>query len=247
MESPDNPAKKFFSRWRSGRHNGTGVDSLSPASDWAAARRLAMVEQQLRSRGIKDERVLEAMSQVPRHEFVPPEQREEAYEDHPLPIGGGQTISQPYMVATMVEALELKGTERVLEVGTGSGYQAAVLALLAARVYTMEFDPTLARAVEERFADMGLADSIVVICGDGSLGYPPAAPYDGIIVAAAAPDVPENYLEQLVEGGRLVIPVGNLDSQELRQIRKCEGQAVSRGLGYCRFVPLRGERGWKDI
>ena len=246
MESSDNPPKKFFSFWRGERRNGTEVDSLSPASDWAAGRRLAMVEQQLRSRGLKDERVLQAMSQVPRHEFVPLDRRKEAYEDHPLPIGQGQTISQPYMVASMVEALELKGTERVLEVGTGSGYQAAVLARLAARVYTMECDPTLARAAQERFADMGLADSIVVIGGDGSLGYSPAAPYDGIIVAAAAPEVPDCYLEQLVEGGRLVIPVGSRDCQELRQIRKCEGQAVSRALGYCRFVPLRGERGWGE-
>ncbi|MBI4460399.1 MAG: protein-L-isoaspartate(D-aspartate) O-methyltransferase [Acidobacteria bacterium] len=205
-----------------------------------------MVERQLRARGIRDERVLEAMSRIPRHEFVPHEQWEEAYEDHPLPIDHGQTVSQPYIVASMVEALELKGTERVLEVGTGSGYQAAILALLAARVYTIEYDAALARVAEERLARLGVADSVVVICGDGSLGYPPAAPFDGIIVAAAAAQVPENYLNQLADGGRLVIPVGSLDTQELRQIRKLGDQTLSRSLGYCRFVPLKGERGWTE-
>ncbi|MBI4465778.1 MAG: protein-L-isoaspartate(D-aspartate) O-methyltransferase [Acidobacteria bacterium] len=214
--------------------------------EWVEEQRQAMVEEQLRRRGIRDERVLAAMGTVPRHEFVLPDHVERAYEDHPLPIGRGQTISQPYMVAAMVEALELKGTERVLEIGTGSGYQAAVLARLTARVYTMECDPVLSRSARERLEQMGLLDTIVVLEGDGSLGYPPEAPYDGILVAAAAPDVPECFLDQLAEGGRLVIPVGDLECQELRQIRKCGGRPIPRTLGYCRFVPLKGERGWKD-
>ena len=237
--------KSFFSSLRKKSRNGDRKGDFIPTPEWADERRRVMVEQQLRRRGIHDGRVLEAMGQVARHEFVLPEQMEEAYEDFPLPIGQGQTISQPYMVAAMVEALKLKGIERVLEVGTGSGYQAAVLVRLAARVYTIECDPILFRSASERLARMGLLDSIVVLEGDGSLGYPPAAPYDGILVAAAAPNVPDCYLEQLAEGGRLVIPVGALDCQELRQICKFRGQPVSRMLGYCRFVPLTGSRGWR--
>lgn len=237
---------RFFSAARKADSNGDGKVGFAPTAEWAAEQRKTMVEHQLRHRGIRDERVLEAMGEVPRHEYVPPEHSQEAYEDHPVSIGQGQTISQPYMVAAMTEALELKGTERVLEVGTGSGYQAAILARLAARVYTIECDPVLARLAEERLTRMGLADSIVLLCGDGSVGYPPAAPYDGILVAAAAPEVPDCYLEQLVEGGRLVIPVGSLECQEFQQIRKCEGKPVSRVLGYCRFVPLTGRHGWKN-
>ncbi len=206
-----------------------------------------MVEVQLRRRRIRDERVLAAMSQVPRHEFVPPELLREAYEDHPLPIGGGQTISQPYIVAAMVESLSLRGTERVLEVGTGSGYQTAVLARLAARVYTIECDPTLARTAQERLDRLGLGDKVEVIEGDGSGGYVPAAPYDAILVAAAAPDVPMQFVEQLVEGGRLAIPVGDRESQELRLIRKSGGSPEVSKLGYCRFVPLLGAYGWEKI
>jgi len=199
---------------------------------------------QLRRRGIRDERVLEAMEEVPRHEFVAAGDVQRAYEDHPLPIGHGQTISQPYIVALMIEALELKGYERVLEVGTGSGYQTAILARLAARIYTMELDPELAQAAKDRLGKMELAGSVEVIVGDGSLGYPQAAPFDAIVVAAAAPDLPECYLDQLAEGGRLVIPVGTLDHQELRQIRKIGGRVVPRLLGDCRFVPLTGLQGW---
>ena len=233
---------------RRGRHpQDDGGRRFTVTPEWAAEKRQVMVEHQLRRRGIRDELVLEAMNQVPRHEFVSPEFAPQAYEDHPLPIGQGQTISQPYMVAAMVEALELKGSERVLEVGTGSGYQAAVLARLAARVYTIECNPVLACQAEERLRGMGLAESVVVICGDGSQGYPPTAPYDGILVAAAAPEVPDCYWEQLVEGGRLVIPAGSLDCQELRQIRKCAGQAMTRMLGYCRFVPLVGSQGWSTV
>jgi protein-L-isoaspartate(D-aspartate) O-methyltransferase len=204
-----------------------------------------MVEEQLRRRGIRDERVLTAMSVVPRHEYVPAELWEESYEDHAVSIGQGQTISQPYMVAVMTEALELKGTERVLEVGAGSGYQAAVLSHLAGHVYTIENDAELFRIVQERLTRQGLGGSITVVLGDGSLGYPPAAPYGAILVAAAAPQVPDCYMEQLVEGGLLVIPVGSLESQDLLQLRKCEGQTVSRELGHCRFVPLTGSQGWQ--
>ena len=232
------------SLWKK-RNNGSGSGAAALAADWAARRR-EMVEQQLRPRGIRDERVLAAMSEISRHEFVSPELRERAYEDHPLGIGQGQTISQPYMVAAMLQALELRGPEKVLEVGTGSGYQAALLARLASRVITMEAEPLLASSARQRLAQMGLSDRISVIVGDGSLGYPSEAPYDGIIVAAAAPEAPACLLEQLAEGGRLVIPVGDRDCQELLQIRRINGQPVSRGLGYCRFVPLLGKYGWTD-
>jgi protein-L-isoaspartate(D-aspartate) O-methyltransferase len=215
--------------------------------EWAEEQRRAMVETQLRRRGIRDERVLEAMGEVPRHEFVPPELLRESYEDHPLPIGGGQTISQPYIVAQMIEALALSGPERVLEIGTGSGYEAAVLARLAAHVYTIECDAALARTARERLNRLGFGDAVVVIEGDGSAGYPPEAPYDGILVAAAAPEVPSDLVEQLVDGGRLVIPVGDRASQELRLIRKLDGSPVVSNLGYCRFVPLLGAHGWEEI
>ena len=247
MESDDQHARGYFSSLLRKHGNGGRKSSFQATLEWAAAARQAMIEQQLRRRGIRDERVLEAMGQIPRHEFVPPELIHQAYEDHPLPIGGGQTISQPYMVAAMVEALELNGTERVLEIGTGSGYEAAVLARLAAHVYTIECDPALARSSKQRLDSMGLGELVDVVEGDGSLGYPPAAPYDGILVAAAAPEISGCLFEQLVEGGRLVIPVGELDCQELRQLRKCEGKPVSRQLGHCRFVPLRGAHGWEAI
>jgi len=204
-----------------------------------------MVEKQLRRRGIRDERVLEAMGEVPRHEFVAPADLERAYGDHPLPIGYGQTISQPYIVGLMLEALELKGYERVLEVGTGSGYQTAILARLAAQVYTMERNAELAQRAKARLTAMGLSASVEVIEDDGSLGLPLSAPFDAIIVAAAAPSIPSCYVDQLGESGRLVIPVGPLDHQELRQIRKIGGRTVSRLLGACRFVPLTGSQGWQ--
>ncbi len=239
---------KFFSSSRPAKGNGVKAASFAPTLAWAAEQRQAMVARQLRRRGIRDERVLQAMGAVPRHEYVPPEHRRIAYEDHPVSIGQGQTISQPYMVAAMTEALELRGTERVLEVGTGSGYQAAILARLAARVYTMERDPELFRLAGERLERLGVTggDTVVLLHGDGSEGYPPAAPYDGILVAAAAPRVPDCFLEQLAEGGRLVIPVGSLDQQEFRQVRKCQGKPVSRVLGHCRFVPLKGRHGWEN-
>jgi protein-L-isoaspartate(D-aspartate) O-methyltransferase len=241
------PNRGFFSSFIPHHGNGGGRSAAAATLEWAAEQRRAMVETQLRRRGIRDQRVLEAMLQVPRHEFVPPQLLREAYEDHPLPIGGGQTISQPYMVAAMIEALALRGPdqekERVLEVGTGSGYEAAVLARLAAEVYTIEYDAGLARTARDRLAHMGFGN-ITVVEGDGSLGYLPAAPYHGILVAAAAPEVPERLFEQLTEGGRLVIPVGGRDWQELRLIRKLDGRPVITRLGQCRFVPLLGAYGW---
>jgi protein-L-isoaspartate(D-aspartate) O-methyltransferase len=211
--------------------------------------RAEMVSRQLRGRGIRDQRVLQAMLEVPRHEFVAPEFRHQAYDDRPLPIGAGQTISQPYMVAIMTESLGLRGHEKVLEIGTGSGYQAAVLARLAACVYTIERERELvdtARGILGRLAEAGLLElsRLELIEGDGTEGYAAAAPYDGILVAAAAPSVPRALEEQLAEGGRLVIPVGNLDYQQLRLIRRVSGQLTASVVNECRFVPLVGRHGW---
>lgn len=211
--------------------------------------RAAMVERQLRDRGIRDEKVLEAMLALPRHEFIGPEFREQAYEDRPVSIAAGQTISQPYMVAVMTEALSLQGREKLLEIGTGSGYQTAVLARLAARIYTVERERELleaARRTLARLADAGLLDisSVAFIEGDGTEGYAAGAPYDGILVAAAAPAVPRSLEEQLAEGGRLVIPVGDLNYQELRLIRRISGRLVATVINECRFVPLVGRQGW---
>ncbi len=208
-----------------------------------AALRAAMVEWQLRQRGIRDPRVLDALREIPRHEFVPPQLISQAYDDCPLPIGEGQTISQPYMVAAMTEAAELSGSETVLEVGTGSGYQAAVLARLAARVYTIEQHASLSAAAEERLSRLGMTN-VTCIVGDGSLGYEEAAPYEAIIVTAGAPEVPATLLEQLADGGRLVIPVGRCDSQELLLVRKHGADVTRETVNYCRFVPLTGRYGW---
>lgn len=208
------------------------------------AERHEMVERQLRRRGIHDPRVLGAMGQIQREEFVPADSRLMAYADEPIGIGYRQTISQPYMTALMAELLELQGTETVLEVGTGSGYAAAVLGMLAARVIAIELIPGLAAIARENLARTGRSHNITVICGDGSLGYPQKAPYRGISVAAAAPEVPPTLLEQLAEPGRLVIPVGRGDDQELRVVTKQDGQIESRVATLCRFVPLRGGEGW---
>src|SRR5712692_5693162 len=217
-----------------------------PAADEFKEQRRAMVAEQMRERGIVSPRLLEAMLAVPRHEFIPAEVLAEAYMDHPLPIGEGQTISQPFIVAAMLEALELSGHERVLEVGTGSGYEAAVLSLLAAEVHTIESQPALAEAARQRLARLGYI-KVQVHAGDGSLGWPAAAPFDAMVVSAAAPHLPPPLLEQLAEGGRLVIPVGPADNQELLQVRKAGGGVVSRVLHYCRFVPLRGRHGWPSV
>jgi protein-L-isoaspartate(D-aspartate) O-methyltransferase len=209
---------------------------------FAAARR-AMVEEQVRKRGIASPRVLEALLSVPRHEFVPAEFQADAYADKPLPIGEGQTISQPFMVGAMTEALELAGSERVLEIGTGSGYQAAVLSRLAREVISVESHTSLALAAQERLARLGYAN-VHVHNGDGSLGFADAAPYDAILITAAAPEIPPLLASQLCEGGRLVIPVGSQENQELLQARKESGVLHSRVLFDCRFVPLLGRYGW---
>jgi protein-L-isoaspartate(D-aspartate) O-methyltransferase len=199
-----------------------------------------MVEVQLRRRGIRDERVLAAMNEIPREEFVPPESRVEAYIDGPIPIGHGQTISQPYMTALMAEVLLLTGSETVLEVGAGCGYAAAVLGKLAARVVAIELIPALAQLARENLRRTGRDGNITVVEGDGWFGYPPLAPYRAISVAAAAPEVPLALLEQLDDPGRLVIPVDISEDQELRVLRKRGGRIDYEVATFCRFVPLRG-------
>jgi protein-L-isoaspartate(D-aspartate) O-methyltransferase len=199
--------------------------------------RLRMVESQLRARGVGDEHVLDAMLRVPRHEFAPERYRDQAYEDHPLPIGEGQTISQPYIVARMLEALGLTPADRVLEVGTGSGYLTALLAELAAQVFSVERHAALADAARELLGRMGYTN-VRVIVGDGSQGFAEGAPYDAIIVSAAAPEVPHALIEQLAEGGRMIIPVGPTDSQQLQVIHMENGRPRISLRELCRFVPL---------
>lgn len=202
-----------------------------------------MVDRQLRKRNISSLGVLEAMDSVPRHLFVPPEHIGDAYADTPLPIGMGQTISQPYMVAAMADALWPKGPEKLLEIGGGSGYQAAVLSLLAREVIAVESQPALADAARARLARLGY-NNVRIETGDGSQGWPPDAPYDAILVTAAAPYVPPPLIEQLADGGRLVIPVGSATQQELLRIIKREGRTTRESLFACRFVPLLGRFGW---
>jgi protein-L-isoaspartate(D-aspartate) O-methyltransferase len=209
-----------------------------------ASDRLAMVDRQLRRRDIVDDRVLAAMERVPRELFVPQSITARAYDDAALPIGEGQTISQPYMVARICEALSLRGHERVLDVGTGSGYQAAVLAELAGDVHTIERIPDLAEEARSALDAAGYGDRVHVHIGDGTLGLPEHAPYAAIAVAAAAPEVPTTLYEQLEERGRLVVPVGGRRGQQLQLIvRSPEGPAVVRSVP-CRFVPLLGEEGF---
>ena len=216
---------------------------MPTSTDFARARE-AMVEYQLRVRDIVDERVLEAMRKVPRELFVPQDDRDRAYDDAALPIGHGQTISQPYMVAKISEAPSLRGHERVLDVGTGSGYQAAVLAELAAEVVTIERIPDLAAQAEENLKAAGY-ERVDVRVGDGTLGVPDRAPYSAIAVAAAAPGLPQSLYDQLEPGGRLVVPVGGRRAQELQVIvRSPEGPAVVRSVP-CRFVALRGQEGFE--
>jgi protein-L-isoaspartate(D-aspartate) O-methyltransferase len=202
-----------------------------------------MVEHQLRRRGVRDERVLAAMGSLPREEFIPLDERVSAYSDCPVPIGYGQTISQPLMTALMAAVLKLTGVETVLEVGGGCGYAAAVLGALAARVVTVELVPGLAALAADNLRRLGLDSNITVECGDGSLGYAAMAPYDAISVAAGAPEVPAALLEQLKESGRLVMPVGDPEEQELRVVTKREGNVIYQVASYCRFVPLRGAEG----
>lgn len=207
--------------------------------DRFAALRTHMVRTQLSDRGLRDARVLDAMGTVPRHEFVSGELREAAYEDHPLPIGCEQTISQPYIVALMLEHLTVQPSDRVLEVGTGSGYVTALLSVLSAEVYSVERHAELAMAAERRLGRLGYSN-VAIKVGDGALGWPEHAPYDVIIVSAAAAQVPPTLFAQLSEGGRMIVPVGSAAHQELQLIRKVNGMSHIVCLEGCRFVPLVG-------
>lgn len=202
-----------------------------------------MVDEQLIPRGIDDPKVLEAFRAVPRHSFVPEEYISESYRDTPLPIGFGQTISQPYMVAIMTQLLDLNGDEKVLEIGTGSGYQAAILARLCRQVCTVERDANLLERAKKVLRDEG-HDNIIFRCADGTNGWEEEAPFDGILVTAAAPDLPQPLKEQLAEGGRLLIPVGPAYSQILVLVQKKGEEFISRNICGCVFVPLVGNHGW---
>lgn len=206
-------------------------------SDAYAVQRVQMVRTQLMERGIRDARVLTAMLDVPRHEFVPEELRSDAYEDRPLPIGAGQTISQPYIVALMLQHLALQPAHRVLDVGTGSGYVTALLSRICSEVYSVERYAELAASAQKVLQRMGYSN-VKVIVGDGSRGLPEHAPFDAVLVSAAAATVPPALFDQLREGGRLIVPVGSLFSQELQLVRKINGKAEVEHLEGCRFVPL---------
>jgi protein-L-isoaspartate(D-aspartate) O-methyltransferase len=210
---------------------------------WEAARR-RMVETQIAARGVKDERVLAAMTDIPRHLFVPSTFREAAYNDSPLPIGKGQTISQPYIVAVMTELLMVKPEDRVLEIGSGSGYQAAILGKLAKSVITVERIPDVADMARENLSSVGITN-VTVITGNGPIGYPGDAPYDAILITAATPSVPPPLVDQMAEGGRLVAPVGSRDLQELVRLTRKEGRTTRELFGGVVFVPLLGEYGWQ--
>jgi protein-L-isoaspartate(D-aspartate) O-methyltransferase len=205
--------------------------------------RRRMVQEQIRARGVRDERVLSAMEEVPRHLFVPPGLRDAAYEDGPLPIGDGQTISQPFIVAEMTQALRLSGSEKVLEIGTGSGYQTAILSRLCREVVTVERLASLSTSARTRLEGLGVPNVIYVV-GDGSLGCPEHSPYDRILSAAASPDVPPPWLEQLAEGGIIVLPIGGRLEQVLARVTKEQGKTRTEALGGCRFVPLVGAWGF---
>lgn len=214
------------------------------STDYRLARE-GMVKNQLIPRGITDPRVQEVMGKIPRDRFVEEALVGEAYNDHPLPIGSNQTISQPYIVALMTEALELTGEERVLEIGTGSGYQTAILAELSGKVHTIERIRTLLVKARNLLAELGYTNILFKVF-DGTLGWKEYSPYDAIIVTAGAPSAPQPLLDQLAEGGRLIIPVGNKFSQELVRITKIKGNYTEKNLGGCRFVNLVGAHGWKD-
>jgi protein-L-isoaspartate(D-aspartate) O-methyltransferase len=209
-----------------------------------AAERGSMVEQQLRQRGISDERLLAAMAKVPRHEFVSPQKWPEAYADHPIPIAEQQTTSQPYMIAAMVQAAGIKPEDRVLEIGAGSGYQTAVLAELASQVFAVERYASLTEAARATLERLGYRNAKVVT-GDGSLGLPEAAPFDAIIVSAAAPRIPPALVEQLAVDGRLIVPVGESEQQVVQLVQKnADGTTSVHTLEGCRFVPLIGQQGF---
>ncbi len=202
-----------------------------------------MVDYQLRARGIGDERLLVVMGQVARHRFVSPTLEKEAYADHPLPIGEGQTISQPYIVALMSEALSLSGAEKVLEIGTGSGYQTAILAELAGTVITIERSSSLSQAAQQRLRRLGY-HNVRFLVGDGTVGLPEEAPFDRILATGSLPRIPTALLEQLAADGILVLPVGNKVLQRLLQVKRSGPSHKKRDLGACRFVPLIGKEGW---
>jgi protein-L-isoaspartate(D-aspartate) O-methyltransferase len=204
-----------------------------------------MVRTQLEQRGIRDRDVLDVMARVPRHRFVDAALESRAYGDHALPIGSGQTISQPYMVGLMTQALALNGGEKILEIGTGSGYQTAILAEFTPRLFSIERSPDLARAASATLRGLGYSN-VILKQGDGTLGWPEHGPFDRIVVTAGAPDLPPPLFDQLAEGGILVIPVGDRDVQLLEVITKQKGQALSRRLVECAFVPLVGREGWRD-
>ena len=204
-----------------------------------------MVESQIRRRGISDERVLDAMLQVPRHQFVPREFVGAAYDDRPLPIGETETISQPYMVAAMSQAARVSPGDKALEIGTGSGYQTAILAHLGATVYTIDRNPRLAEEARQRLQSLGYGN-VQVFCGDGSEGLAAHAPYNVIVVTAGTPSVSRALLDQLADPGRLVVPVGDLQRQELRLILKNRGEMTTCNLDACQFVPLIGKGGWPE-
>lgn len=207
--------------------------------------RRRMVEVQIRRRGIRDERVLDALRRIPRHEFVPAKFLELAYEDRPLPIGDTETISQPYIVAAMTEAACVQPGDKVLEVGGGSGYQAAILAFLGAQVFSMERNRNLAESARARLARLGYGE-VEVICADGSEGYAAAAPYQAVLVTAGSPQAPPALLDQLAEGGRMVIPIGGLNGQQLQLFRKSASGISVQDLDLCQFVPLIGKYGWPE-
>jgi protein-L-isoaspartate(D-aspartate) O-methyltransferase len=217
----------------------------STGNDQFGAARQAMIETQLRRRGITDHAILSAMAAVPRHEFVPAEFRERAYDDAPLPIGECQTISQPYIVAAMTAALRLTRSDRVLEIGTGLGYQAAILATLAKEIFSIEYRPELASESATRLARLDY-ENVHVHCGDGTLGLRDFAPFDAILVAAAAPSTPAPLLDQLAHAGRMIIPVGGVENQELRLVERTGTSYQTTLLEPCRFVPLVGAHGWKE-
>ena len=213
------------------------------ANDPFETDRLQMVAKQIERRGLMNERLLDALRRIPRHQFVPPEQRSHAYEDRPLPIGSGQTISQPYIVALMTSLLGLQGSENVLEIGAGSGYQAAVLGFMATSVHTVERHEPLVEQATQALAALGI-QNVHIHTGDGSLGWSDAAPYDAIMVTAAAPRAPQPLLDQLADGGRLVIPVGSSGIQELQLWTRNGDTCQHESLIQVSFVPLRGAHGW---
>ncbi len=212
-------------------------------TDWGPVR-AGMVETQLVPRGITDGRVLEAMRTVPRHRFVGPGMEASAYGDHALPIGHGQTISQPYMVAVMTQELELSGDERVLEIGTGSGYQTAILADLAEQVFSIERVGALAESARRLIEELGVTN-VAIRVGDGTIGWTEFAPYDRILITAGAPNVPKSLIDQLADPGIMVVPVGTQSFQDLKIVTKEGGGTHTRSAGGCVFVPLLGKEGWK--